>query len=233
MVLCSSCGGKVQKEQSDTVQSYGNRQAILKENNLSGTVALDTLFTEKHTYGIGPVEGLRGEITIYDDIVSVSTIQNRKSVVSSSKDTKAIFLIKANQRDWEAISIDSKLSGLDAVETYVEKALVNKGFDTEKAHPFRIEANVPSLDYHIIFKTDTLPHNMEQHKKAKRKFSLRNTNIKIIGFWVDAERMGSLTHDGKRTHLHFIASDNSTSGHIDDIVIPKNASLFLPKFYSR
>lgn len=229
LVLCSSCGEKVQNETNDTVRSYGNRQAILEENNLSGKVALDTLLGEKHTYGIGPVEGLKGEITIYDDMVSVSTIENERPMVGNAKDTKAIFLIKAHQEDWEEITIDSTLSGLDAIETLVEEALIKKGLNTEIAYPFRIEAKIPSMKYHIIFKTDTLPHDMEQHKRAKRKFALENVPVKIIGFWVNRQRMGKLTHDGKRTHLHFIASDNSTSGHIEDVVIPKSAKLFLPK----
>ncbi|MEL6304410.1 MAG: acetolactate decarboxylase [Bacteroidota bacterium] len=79
-----------------------------------------------------------------------------------------------------------------------------------------------------MVKLDTLPHNKKEHQKAKVKFELRDTKVNIIGFWVDNARMGKLTHPGKRTHLHFIAKNNETSGHIDEIRIPADAKIYFP-----
>ncbi|WP_299537546.1 acetolactate decarboxylase [Ulvibacterium sp.] len=213
----------------NSLTSYGNRQMIINQNNLNGTVRLDTLLSKKHNYAIGPVEGLQGEVTVYDDEVSISTVKNGRPKVNDSKHTKAIFLLKANQANWQKMEITENLNGLDAIEGYVQNALSKNGMDTEKAYPFRIETTPKFLEYHIIFKMDDAPHNMKEHKKAKQKFILENEEIKIIGFWVNTERMGKLTHPGKRTHLHFIKADGGTSGHIDDISISRGAILFLPK----
>ncbi len=213
----------------NNLTSYGNRQMIIDQNNLNATVRLDTLLSKKHNYAIGPVEGLQGEVTIYDDEVSISTVKNGRPKVNDSKQTKAIFLLKANQASWQKMEITEDLNGLDAIEEYVQSALSKNGMDTEKAYPFRIETAPKFLEYHIIFKMDDAPHNMKEHRKAKQRFILKNEDIKIIGFWVNTKRMGKLTHPGKRTHLHFIKADGSTSGHIDDISISRGAILFLPK----
>ncbi|BFP42096.1 hypothetical protein FGF1_29410 [Flavobacteriaceae bacterium GF1] len=222
------CAGQNSISVKENVVSYGNRQTLLHENKLEGIVNLETITVEKHCYALGPVEGLQGEITVYNDEVSVSTVVDGKPWVSNSKETKAIFLLKANQKDWKKSTIAEELNGLDALEDYIRKKLLENDLDVSKAHPFRIETKVPTMDYHIIFKMDNAPHNRKEHKKAKQRFVLQDEEIQIIGFWVDKAREGKLTHPDKRTHLHFVAKDNSTSGHIDNITIPKTATLFLP-----
>lgn len=226
-VLSSQLGCSDKPESS--LMSYGNRQLIINQNNLKGTVRLDTVLLKKHNYAIGPVEGLQGEVTVYNDEVSISSVENGRPRVNDSKDTKAIFLLQANQANWQEMKITENLNGLDSVEKYVQTTFLENGMDLSKAYPFRIEDAPKFLEYHIIFKMDDAPHNMKEHKKAKQKFILKNEEIKIIGFWVNAERMGKLTHPGKRTHLHFIKSDGITSGHIDNISISKGAKLFIPK----
>lgn len=190
---------------------------------------LDTLLTQPFAYALGPVAGLQGEITIYNVLVSISTVKEEQPEISTSRATGAIFLIKAYQKNWKAIPITKTLEGQDAVENFVKAVLERNGLDSAKPYPFRIEATIPFLAYHIIFKRDNQPHSMKEHQKAKQKFTLHNEALQIIGFWVDEDRIGQLTHPGKRIHMHFINTDNSTSGHVDDIVVHKGAQLFIPK----
>jgi acetolactate decarboxylase len=211
------------------VESYGSRHAIMMDNDLTGIVRLDTLLKQPNSFAIGPVEDLQGEITIYNDKVSISSIVAGLPQVSESLDTKAIFLLKAHHKSWNYHKIDKELRGLDAVENYIGELISSNGYDPGQAIPFRIEATVPSMTYHIIFKTGNAPHNMLQHKKAKRIFSLENESVNMIGFWMDPDRVGKLTHHGQRTHLHFQNVENSTSGHVDDVVIPRDAVILLPR----
>ena len=211
------------------VQSFGNRQLILNENELGGVVKIDTLFSGEALFAIGPVEGLQGEVTVYNDLVSIAGIREDKPIISECKNTKAIFLISSNENDWVEYKIERELVGLDEVELYVKEFFFAKKRDFSMAIPFRIETKVSELQYHIIFKKDSLRHNKKEHQKAKIKFNLKDTDINIIGFWVDEERVGRLTHPGKRTHLHFISKDNTTSGHIDNIIIPNGSKIYFPK----
>ncbi|MBP2831877.1 DJ-1/PfpI family protein [Aquimarina sp. U1-2] len=214
---------------NNKVKSYGNRQAIINGNDLSGILKLDTTLSRKYNYAIGPVKGLQGEITVYNDTISISTVVSGKPSVSEDTRTEAIFLLQANQKDWNEIATTKQLNGLNDIESYIENSLIENGMEVSKAYPFRIETTVPSMEYHIIFKTDNKPHNKKEHQKAKQKFTLENEPVKIIGFWVDEARVGKLTHSGKRTHLHFMTKDKRTSGHVDAVVIPKGSILYLPK----
>jgi len=209
IILSLLIGCKKQQNSNSQLTSYGNRQLIIKGNNLNATV--------------------QGEITIYNDEVSISKLVDGKPKVNNSKQTNAIFLIQASQKDWQKIEINRELKSLGAIEEYLKKSLEGNGLKLNQSYPFRIETKVTSMTYHIIFKMDDKPHNIIEHKKAKQKFKLENTNVKIIGFWVDENRVGKLTHPGKRTHLHFIEENNKTSGHIDDIHLPKGSFLFIPK----
>ncbi len=229
IIALISCKNQDMKTNRNDVSSYGNRQLILKENKLEGTVQIDSLFSNNPLFALGPVDGLKGEITIYNDIVSVARIKNNKPQVSQSKKTKAIFLLATHESNWEAYNIDRKLSGLKESENYVKEFLISKNRDISKAIPFRIETKVQNMIYHIIYKSDSLPHNKVEHQKAKIKFEMEHQDVNILGFWVDEERAGKLTHHGLRTHLHFIEKDNKTSGHIDDIIIPANSTLYIPK----
>ncbi|MEO0504995.1 MAG: acetolactate decarboxylase [Bacteroidota bacterium] len=222
-----SCQNKAPKN-INSVESYGNRQRILKQNQLKGNVMLDTLFMGERLFALGPVSGLQGEVTVYNDVVSIATVKKDMPHIASSKETEAIFLIKSNENDWISHTIEEPLSSLDAIEQHVKALLLSKDRDTSLVTPFRIETKVQRMVYHIIYKQDTLPHNKKEHQKAKVKFELRDTEVNIIGFWVDKAREGKLTHPGKRTHLHFMTKNNETSGHIDEISIPTNAKIYFP-----
>ncbi|MEM6892121.1 MAG: acetolactate decarboxylase [Bacteroidota bacterium] len=223
-----SCKLGKKPQRPNSVESYGNRQSILHQNQLEGNVNLDTLFMGERLFALGPVAGLQGEVTVYDDVVSIATIKKGMPHISSLKETEAIFLIKSNENDWVGHTIEKPLSSLDAVEQHVKALLISKDRDTALATPFRIETKVKHMVYHIIYKQDTVPHNKKEHQKAKVKFELKDTEINIIGFWVDNAREGKLTHPGKRTHLHFMTKNNETSGHIDEISIPTNAKIYFP-----
>ncbi|GAB5475081.1 MAG: hypothetical protein Mars2KO_31800 [Maribacter sp.] len=212
---------------ADRVETYCDRHRIVQEGNLEGVVELDSVL-KPNTYAIGPIEGLKGEITVYNGLTSISKVMDGRPYISGSRKTKAIFLIKSEVSKWEKFETRQELRGLDEIEDEIKSLLVSSSRDTSVAVPFRIEALLPYLKYHIIFKSDTLAHNMTEHHKAKKMFTLKGVTANILGFWMDEERVGRFTHPGKRTHLHFIDKDNSNSGHIDDIILPANSSIYLP-----
>lgn len=226
--LFSGCASNV-LDDSFWVKSVGDRMSIIHGNDLDGTIELDELKKLKNLYAIGPVAGLRGEVTIYDSQPSISTVVDGSPLVTEGYVGEAIFLMYSSAPKWQAISLENSVEGLNNIEAMVKEKAQEHGLDIDKPFPLRIEGVAEFIDYHIIFKTNNNPHNKREHRKAKRKFSIDNQQSKIVGFWVDHNRVGKLTHPGKRTHLHMLAPDNSTSGHIDAISLKKGAKLYLPK----
>ena len=47
---------------------------VMWKGELTGLIRLDTISPSDHLYGIGPMEGLRGEILLFDGIAYVSHV---------------------------------------------------------------------------------------------------------------------------------------------------------------
>lgn len=211
------------------VRHVGDRRAIIRDGNLGPTIALDSLSEIPHLYAIGPISGLRGEITIYDSDVSIATIRGDAPHVTSTMDEKAIFLVWASADEWTTVRIPRSLTGLGELEAFVRTAARENGLSLTQPFPFRVEGRVSSLTYHIIFKTRQEPHDRAEHRRAKRRFSESDAPVRMVGFWADEAGEGVYTHMGMRTHVHFEREDRTTSGHVDDLVIQPGATLYLPK----
>ena len=216
-------------EKNYWVKNIGSRLKIINDGDFSATVSLDTLIEIPNLFAIGPIEGLKGEVTIYNGEISVATLENNKpKFTSKASGTNSIFMVYGNSLHWKKIIIEKSLSGIDEIENFVKKQLIANGLTIESSFPFRIEGNVSSLDYHIIYKKDNAPHNKIEHQKAKQKFGIENMDVKIVGFWADSLGENVYTHPGYRTHIHFIQKEQNLSGHIDNVKINKGAILYLP-----
>lgn len=224
-------GAASQTERGDRwVQYGGSRLDIIQEGDLSANVSLDSLMEIKGLYAIGPIEGLMGEVTIYDGQASIARMDGDVPVFTSyAEDVSAIFLAYGVNSEWVEMEIPHDIYGLVELEGFVKERLVANLQDKEKPFIFRIQGMVDSLDYHIIYKQDDAPHDMAEHQKAKQRFSMSDKEVKLLGFWADQEGEGVYTHPGYRTHVHFMTEDPMASGHIDDIHLKAGATLFLPK----
>jgi len=210
------------------VKNTGSRLNIIKKGDLSSKIELDSVLHHQDLFAVGPVEDLKGEITIYNGNASIATIEKNKAVFSSNTENiNAIFLAYGSTSKWNHFTIDEKLTGLNEIESYVRQSLIENGLNEEKPFPFRIEGHASAVNYHIIYKDNDTPHNKTEHQKAKRKFKLKDQSVKIVGFWADASGEGVYTHPGKRTHLH-VVNENNSSGHLDDIKLEEGATLYLP-----
>jgi hypothetical protein len=48
-----------------------------------------------HLYGLGPLEGLRGEVSIFDSVPSIARIERETVVTAASWSARACFLVWA------------------------------------------------------------------------------------------------------------------------------------------
>jgi acetolactate decarboxylase len=203
---------------------------IIKQGDFTGTIDLQDLENINHLFAMGPLEGLKGEITINDGELSISTLTlDKKQKYVSSFKYKAIFLVYGSAKEWQEIVIDKDLNSLTEIEQFVKESAVKHNLPLNKAFPFKIKGLSKNITYHIIYKQDNKPHNKKEHQRSKVKFSKIKENNTIIGFWSDVEGEGVYTHPNKRTHIHYISETSKDSGHIDAIELNSGAVLFIPK----
>lgn len=225
-----SCSFNIHASPNYWVKHSGDRMNIIKQGDFTGKIDLQDLDDVNHLFAVGPLEGLKGEITINDGKPSISTLtQDKKQIDVSSFKHKAIFLVYGSTKEWQEIEIDKDLNSLNEIEQFVKESAASNNLPLNKAFPFKIEGVAEDITYHIIYKQDNKPHNRKEHQRSKVKFSKKNESNTIIGFWSDAEGEGVYTHPNKRTHMHYISGTSKDSGHIDAIKLNSGAVLFIPK----
>ena len=221
---------RAESESPPWVRHVGSRHAIMRQNDLSAQIALDSLAGVDHLYALGPVDGLRGEVTIYDGMPSVTRLSDGVPAVSTAMDAQAIFLVYGTASEWTEVPVPTSISGLGELEAFVRSEAEAAGLDLETPFPFRIEGLVDAAAYHVIWRTDDRAmHNHAAHQEAKRMFELSDEPVRMVGFWLHAEGEGVYTHPGMRTHVHVVNADNTASGHLDDLTLPAGAALYLPR----
>ncbi|WP_420455271.1 acetolactate decarboxylase [Rubrivirga sp.] len=211
------------------VRTAGTQMRVMRDGDLSARAALDSLAHVPGLYAIGPVEGLRGEVTVYDGVPSISTVADGRVAVDESFGHRAAFLVYASATDWRPVPVTRDLDGLADVEAFVEDAATRAGLDLDGAFPFRIEGHADTLVYHVLNKTDDAPHSHAAHDRVKAMFSAADVGVDVVGFWGGTAGQGVFTHRGERTHLHARLSDRSASGHVDGIRVAAGATLHLPR----
>jgi len=211
-------------EPAFTFYAAGDHAHSLRFDDWSGRIQLEALSDYSPVYAVGPLSELQGEITIDGDHVSLVSLQEGQPMVQTELRGEAAFLAYATVTSWEVFTIYDNLLSLEALQAYVEEAAENAGLDTMQTFPFRIEAQVPVLDYHILFKQTP----EQTHSEARQAFALSDADIRLTGFWFAVNDRGRYTHANSRIYTNFQMTDGSTSGHVDAIEIPRGAQLYLP-----
>ena len=205
----------------------GQRETIMN-GKLAAALDLMTLVGRPHLYGIGPIEQLRGEVTIADSRPALARVAPDGTVqVTRSFETGVPFFVWAEVPLWHEVPIPTEVRSFDDLERFVPKAAAAAGLDAEKPLPFLVRGRQELIEFHIVNRVDNRPHNMETHKKIQVTFELEKTEATIVGFHSTKHR-GIFTPGDSNIHIHFQTPDNSKSGHIQKLELGSGAVLGLP-----
>lgn len=202
------------------------RQTIMTDDRIAH-LDLRTLNGRSHLYGIGPIEGLTGEVTIADSRPSLARVGNDHRVhVTESYDTGAPFFVWAEVSAWQSQALPDDVRTYPDLEKFVGEAGAKAGLT--QAFPFIMTGQPELIDFHIVNATpDTVP-GMEAHKKIQIPFELHNRDVTFVGFW-SSQHQGIFTPMGTNMHVHFQSLDNQISGHVQGVELAQRMTLGLPK----
>ena len=196
----------------------------------SGHIDLVNLANLQHLYAVGPEEGLKGEITIWDSTPLLSEIDGGgKLVINDAFARKACFLVYGQVSDWQAVSIKDAVSD-QSISNQVQALARANGVATDKPFVFLVMGRAKSALFHVLNKIDDLPPDgtTHQHEKAKVKFKLFDQPVEILGFYSE-HHQGVFTHRDSFVHLHLKTLDSKQAGHLETFELEPGSTVYLPK----
>lgn len=223
-----SCKSTPDTNQNFKVEYKGALKNIMRKANISAKANLTDFQNTKHLFALGAAENLKGEILILDSQLFLSYVQDQKMEISHSFDHKATLLVYTSVEKWTSSTIPNNVATYEDLEKYIEQIAKEKGINTNEPFPFRIEGMAKSFDWHIIdWKEGDTEHSHEKHIKSGLHGTLTDQEVEILGFYSNSHH-AVFTHHTTNMHLHVKTTDNTVSGHLDDLVLGPGMSLRLP-----
>lgn len=218
--LTISCGDSIRQTE---VQSVSAMKNVMWKGELDAKVKLDSL-NKNGLYGIGPLEGLRGEISILDGQVYVSTIKDNKQMqVEVKPDAGAAFFVYANAKKFKSVKLSDDVTNLKQLNRFL-----SENHNTDDAYVFKLEGEIESGKIHV----QNLPPNTEvsspkEAHQGQVNFELNKTKVKMIGFYSNSAK-GIYTHHDTNIHVHLLSEDKTIMGHCDAVSFnPKSIKLYV------
>ncbi len=207
---------------------WSGAQRDVLAGDVSGKVDLDGLVSERHVYALGPLEGARGEVSVFDGVACISRVRDGSIQVDAGAGDRACFLVYARVPYWIEVARAEPIDDVAQLETLVVTGAAAHGIDVAEPFPFRLTGTANRLALHVLDKRDGLPHTPERHERAKARFVFSGEPVEALGFFSTQHR-GIFTPRESNLHMHARLRDGRVAGHVDDVAWAGGASLWLPR----
>ncbi len=210
------------------VRWFGALRAMMHEGKTSAAVQLTDVSPGPHTYAVGALSELRGEVTIVDDRVWLSYPDGSThlTTVGAPGDEGAALLVAAQVESWEWVVVEREMT-LDALAEDLARHAVERKLT--EPFVFRIDALFPRLELHVVDGSKIKPGTSPaEHHAAAVQLGSTNVPATLVGFY-STQHAGVFTHHGEATHIHAVLADPLVTGHVDGGVVPEGAILKLPR----
>lgn len=215
---------------------FGKMREALAEGKTESRAVLAEITKKPHFYGVGALEGLKGEVAVIDgDVISTQAISSSEiDTKKQTTPTKATYLVGGYIPEWHSIQTASNLTTKE-FEKFVEQTATKNGVSKKEPFMFIVDGKVESAEAHVI--RGACPMHARMKKKelseSEKPFetSLKMNDVKIVGVFAK-DRVGDLTHPATSIHAHIIYTDskgNKVNGHLENIVLAKGATVSIPK----
>ncbi|HWE07159.1 MAG TPA: acetolactate decarboxylase [Rhizomicrobium sp.] len=206
----------------------GSQRETIMMGNRAALLDLRTLKGQPHLYGIGPIEGLSGEVAIADSRPSLARVgADKRAHVEESYEAGAPFFVWAEVPRWQDAPMPAQVRSFADLEAFIAEA--GKTAALTQAFPFVVRGRPALIDFHIMDAKPETPPGMAEHQKMQIPFELHTRQATLVGFWSNQHR-GIFTPMGTNIHIHFQTPENDTSGHVQGLDLGQGGMvLSLPK----
>jgi acetolactate decarboxylase len=240
MVCISAYAAIIGAKKEGMVEYVGAQKDIFVSGKAASVVTLEDLAGRKGLYAMGPIDGLDGEITIFDSKPSITRVRGADYAMDNTWKHGAFFLVWAEQTKWQDVPVPAPVKGYVDLQKFVKVQALAAGLDGAKPFPFLLSGTPVEIKWHInVDRTEGKPITKESFAKSKQPFVTKNEPVDIIGFYSEHHAGIFLTQytpvikEGSdmenAIHIHFVSRTSKASGHIDDIILGEGMVLRLPK----
>lgn len=222
------------------VEFIGAQKDIFKTGKATSVVSLEDLEGRKGLYAMGPIEGLDGEITVFDSKPYITQVRGSDFTLDTTYKHAAFFLVWTEQTEWQDVPVPGTVKGYVDLQQFVKARAQAAGIDVTKPFPFLLAGAPEEIKYHInVDRTEGKPITKELFMKSKAPFVVKNEPVDIVGFYSESHSGVFLSQyapaikegSGMQNaiHIHQVSRVSKASGHIDDLTLGKDMVLRLPK----
>ncbi len=240
MLLVTASAAIIGARKEGMVEYVGAQKDIFVSGKAASVVSLEELAGRKGLYAMGPIDGLDGEITIFDSKPYITQVRGKDYVMDNTFKHGAFFLVWTEQTKWRDVPVPGTVKGYVDLQRFVKSRAQTAGIDVNKPFPFLLAGTPVEIKWHInVDRTEGKPLTKELFMRSKEPFVTRNEPVDIIGFYSEHHAGVFLTattpviKEGSgmqnAIHLHLVSRTSKAAGHIDDITLGDGMVLRLPK----
>jgi acetolactate decarboxylase len=240
MLLAAAYAAIVGSKKEGLVEYVGAQKTIFATGKAESVVSLEDLADRKGLYAMGPIDGLDGEITIFDSKPYITKVRGKDFVMDNTLKHGAFFLVWSEQTKWKDVSVPAAVKGYIDLQQFVKTQAQAVGIDVTKPFPFLLAGTPVEIKWHInVDRTEGKPITKELFVKSKAPFVTKNEPVDIIGFYSDhhvgvfVAEYAPAIKDGSGIknviHIHLVSRVSKAAGHIDDLTLGEGMVLKLPQ----
>ena len=222
------------------IEYVGAQKDVFTKGKAASVVSLEDLAGRKGVYAVGPIDGLDGEITVFDSKPYITQVRGADYVAENTWKHGAFFLVWTEQQNWTDVPVPSSIKGYRDLQLFVKEQAQKAGIDVTKPFPFLMAGTPVEIKWHInVDRTEGKPLTKELFQKSKQPYVVKSEPVDILGIYaehyagvfmtpfVPAIKEGSGMENA--LHMHLVSKTSKASGHIDDITFGDGMVLRLPK----
>ena len=209
LFLFASC---TQSTNTSSIKVVGEMRDVMWKGDLKGKIATDSL-NYKETYGLGPIEFLKGEIVVFEGQTFVSkVIDSISHEVNKVPSASAPFFVYTSNSNLKVIELTAANYSLKEIEEHIDS--VYKNYDQPLL--IRIDGVFNKMKLHSV----NLPEgeqvsSPDEAHQGLTQYDFKNISGSLIGFF-SRNHKAVFTHHDSFFHAHFISDDLEVLGHIDE-----------------
>ena len=223
-VFAACAAPSAEEESYSDIQIVSAMRNVMWRGELGAKIYLDTLSDKRGLYGVGPVEGLRGELLINDGVAYISRVAPDSSILmEESYEVGAPFFVYANVNEWAEQPLPDSIATIAQLETYLDENTRT----AKRPFVFKLSGTVVRANYHVQnLAPGTRVSSPQEAHSGQVKYVLENEPVELIGFF-STDHQTVFTHHDTYLHLHLITQDKTRMGHLDAVELGA-MRLFLP-----